>query len=234
MIFRRRSVDKSEEPTESGAASGDELEELDELEVQRPRGPWDREETTVDEEDDAYIDLGGLVVRGTEGLELRLQVEDQEGTVAAVMLAGPESGLELRAFAAPRSGGIWDEVRSDIASEATRRGGTASEVDGEFGTELTLSVPVQTPDGKQATQVSRIVGVEGPRWLLRGTFLGKAAQAPDPEGLIETAFRRVIVVRGSEPMAPRDMIAMRMPAQAQAQLMAQQEAAAEAAGEDED
>lgn len=234
MIFRRRSADKSEEPIESEAGSADELEELDELEVQRPRGPWDREETTVDEEDDAYIDLGGLVVRGTEGLELRLQVEDQEGTVAAVMLAGPESGLELRAFAAPRSGGIWDEVRTDIASEATRRGGTASEVDGEFGTELTLSVPVQTPDGKQATQASRIVGVEGPRWLLRGTFLGKAAQAPDPEGLIETAFRQVIVVRGNEPMAPRDMIAMRMPAQAQAQLMAQQEAAAEEAGEDED
>jgi hypothetical protein len=136
-----------------------------------------------------------------------------------VMLAGPESGLELRAFAAPRSGGIWDEVRADIAAEATRLGGTVNESDGEFGTELTLKVPVQTPDGKQATQPSRIVGVEGPRWLLRGTFLGKSALQPDPEGPLETAFRSVIVVRGNEPMAPRDMIAMQMPAQAQAQLL---------------
>src|SRR6185369_11598797 len=109
---------------------------LDELRIERARGPWDRDETSIDEEDEGYIDLGGLIVKGAEGLELRLQVEDQEGTIAAVMLAGPDSGLELRAFAAPRSGGIWDEVRTDIATEATRRGGTAVETDGEFGVEL--------------------------------------------------------------------------------------------------
>lgn len=223
MIFRRRSGkrDRSEEPGDSEANDSAELGELEELEIERPRGPWDRGETSADEQDDAYVDLGGLVVRGIEGLELRLQVEDQEGTIAAVMLAGPDSGLELRAFAAPRSGGIWDEVRKDIAAEAVRRGGSATEVDGEFGTELSLVVPVVTPDGKQATQPSRVVGVEGPRWLLRGTFLGKSAVEPDPEGPLESAFRDVIVVRGSDPMAPRDMIAMRMPAQAQAQLMAQ-------------
>ena len=93
------------------------------------------------------------------------------------MLAGPESGLELRAFAAPRWDGIWDDVRKDIAAEAAKRGGTATELDGEFGTELKVVVPVQTPDGRQATQTSRIVGVDGPRWLLRGTFLGKSAAA---------------------------------------------------------
>jgi hypothetical protein len=220
VIFRRKSADRSAEPDDDRAG---EDSELDELEVERPRGPWDREETTVDQEDDSYIDLGGLVVKGVEGLELRLQVEDQEGTIAAVMLAGPDSGLELRAFAAPRSGGIWDGVRADIAAEAARLGGTVNEVDGEFGTELTLAVPVTTPDGKQATQPSRVVGVEGPRWLLRGTFLGRSVHQPDPEGPLETAFRSVIVVRGDEPMAPRDMIKMRMPAQAQAQLMAQQQ-----------
>ena len=106
------------------------------------------------------------------------------------MLAGPDSGLELRAFAAPRCDGIWDEVRKDIAAEATKRGGTATELDGEFGTELKLVVPVQTPDGKQATQTSRIVGVDGPRWLLRGTFLGKSAREPDPEGVVEQRLPR--------------------------------------------
>jgi hypothetical protein len=222
VIFRR----KSNEPPEGrspGAGDSDGFEELDELEVERPRGPWDREETTVDDGDDSYINLGGLVIRGIEGLELRLQVQDQEGTVSAVMLAGPESGLELRAFAAPRSGGVWEGVREDIAAEAVRMGGTATEIDGEFGTELVLAVPVTTPDGKQATQPSRIVGVEGPRWLLRGTFLGKSVQQPDPEGPLETAFRSVIVVRGDEPMAPREMIPMQMPAAAQAQLSAQQQ-----------
>jgi hypothetical protein len=107
-------------------------------------------------------------------------------------------------------------VRKDIAAEATKRGGTATELDGEFGTELKLVVPVQTPDGRQGSQTSRIVGVDGPRWLLRGTFLGKSAVEPDPDGVVEAAFRDVIVVRGASPMAPRDLIPMHVPTQAQA------------------
>jgi uncharacterized protein DUF3710 len=154
-----------------------------------------------------------LVVKGRPGVELRLQVDESTSMVSAALLAGPDSGLELRAFAAPRSGGIWDEVRQDIASEAAKRGGTATEIDGEFGTELKVVVPVQTPDGRQATQQSRIVGVEGPRWLLRGTFLGKSAQDADPDGLVEAAFRDVIVVRGDAAMSPREMVPMQMPSQ---------------------
>lgn len=214
MIFRRRKAeqegpDEASTDAPSGAA---EVDEMDELAKARPHGPWDRTETSIDEGDGAYIDLGGLVVRGRPGLELRLQVNEASQNVEAVMLAGPDSGLELRAFAAPRIDHIWDDVRQDIAAEASKRGGTATEVDGEFGTELKVVVPVQTPDGRQATQPSRIVGVEGPRWLLRGTFLGTSAQEADPDGVVEQAFRDVIVVRGEGPMSPREMIAMHMPA----------------------
>jgi len=183
-------------------------------EAGRSRGPWDRSETEHDVDDPTYVDLGGLVVRGAEGLELRLQVDEQTQTVASVLLAGPESGLELRAFAAPRHDGIWDEVRSDIATEAAKRGGTATEQDGAHGTELKVVVPVQTPDGRPATQASRVVGVDGPRWMLRGTFLGKSAQEADPDGVLESAFRAVVVVRGNEPMAPRAMLPLQMPTQA--------------------
>ncbi|MEP6665714.1 MAG: DUF3710 domain-containing protein [Nocardioidaceae bacterium] len=208
MIFRRRSADQSDD---SGVETPD---EFDELEAERPHGPWDRSETSADEDDAAYVDLGGLVVKGSPGIELRLQVDETTSSVAAALLAAPDSGLELRAFAAPRSGGIWDGVRQDIAAEAAKRGGTATEIDGEFGTELKVVVPVQTPDGRQGTQQSRIVGVEGPRWLLRGTFLGKSTQDANPEGPLESAFRDVIVVRGDEAMSPREMIPMHMPTQA--------------------
>jgi hypothetical protein len=216
VIFRRKAKDEADQPS-ADVEFDDPAPEFDELEVERPHGPWDRSETTADEDGDGYLDLGGLIVKGAPGLELRLQVDEQAQTVSAVMLAGPESGLELRAFAAPRHEGIWAEVREDIAAEAAKVGGTATELDGEFGTELKVTVPVQTPDGKKATQTSRIVGVDGPRWLLRGTFLGKSAVDPDPEGVVERAFRDVIVVRGDGPMAPRDMIVMTMPEQAEAE-----------------
>jgi len=205
VIFRRRS-----KPTDEQSGS-DTAEAAADEHSGRSRGPWDRGETSTDEGDPNYVDLGGLVVRGREGLELRLQVDEQTQTVASVLLAGPQSGLELRAFAAPRHDGLWDDVRADIAAEATKRGGTATEVDGEWGTELKLVVPVQTPDGRKASQASRIVGIDGPRWLLRGTFLGKSAAEQDPAGELEAAFRDVIVVRGDGPMAPRAMLALTMP-----------------------
>jgi hypothetical protein len=204
VIFRRRP--KAEEET------ADRAPEV-EAPPGRPRGPWDRSETAADASDDTYLDLGGLVVKGAAGVEVQLQVDEATSTVAAVMLAAPDSGLELRAFAAPRNDGIWDDVRADIAQEAARHGGTATEQDGEFGTELSLVVPVQTPDGRSATQPSRIVGVDGPRWLLRGTFFGRSAVAPDPEGTLETAFRAVVVVRGDGPMAPRELLPLRIPPQ---------------------
>ncbi len=211
MIFRRKSSRRDE-------SDAPEPDAFDELESDRPRGPWDRSDTTADSHDDGYIDLGGLVVKGAPNLELRLQVDEQTQAVAAVLLAGPQSGLELRAFAAPRHDGIWDDVRKDIAAEAAKRGGTATERDGEFGTELHVVVPIQTPDGKAATQTSRVVGVDGPRWMLRGTFLGKSATQADPEGVVEQAFHDVIVVRGDGPMAPREMLPMQVPAQAQAAM----------------
>jgi hypothetical protein len=233
VIFRRRSKDKGEssQVPESGDDPADEAgtAAVEEASAERPRGPWDRAETTRDEGDSGYIDLGGLVVKGATGTELRLQVDEQTSAVAAVMLAGPKSGLELRAFAAPRREGIWDEVRKDIAAEAAKRGGTATEIDGEFGTELRIVVPVRTPDGRQGSQTSRVVGVEGPRWLLRGTFLGQSAVEPDPDGVVEAAFRDVIVVRGDGPMAPRELIPLTMPPQIEAARDAAQQQAANGA-----
>ena len=220
MIFGRR---KSSDPQPP-----DEMLGGDDADTQgppgRPRGPWDRTETTADTDGEGYLDLGGLIVRGSPDVEVRLQVDEPTSAVLAVLLAGRESGLELRAFAAPRSNGIWDDVRRAIAAEAVQRGGTSSELDGEYGTELQVVVPVQMPDGRTGSQVSRIVGVEGPRWLLRGTFLGKSAENPDPDGAIESAFRDVIVVRGDGPMSPRELISLRMPQQAQVMLPPEPEA----------
>lgn len=207
MIFRRRKTEPDE-----GAERGS-LEELAEAPSVRSGGPWDRSETEVDTDDKSYVDLGGLIVKGAPSLELRLQVDESSGSVAAVLLAGVDSGLELRAFAAPRTRGIWDEVSHDIAAEAARRGGAATEMVGAFGPQLQVVVPAQTPDGRVGTQTSRIVGVDGPRWMLRGTFLGKSATDVGADEVLDQAFRDVIVVRGDAPMAPRAMIAMRMPDQ---------------------
>jgi hypothetical protein len=217
--FRRKKTEQSESAQQTGqveqpAEPASPSPEQPPGPVARPSGPWDASEVDLEEDDPHRVDLGGLVVKGRPGLELRLQVDEKSQEVAAVLLVGREGALELRAFAAPRGGGIWDEIRRKIAAETARRGGTATEKDGEFGTELHVAMPAKTPDGQPATQPSRVLGIEGPRWLLRATLLGRPALQPDPEHELEQAMRDVVVVRGSSPMAPGEPLALVMPANA--------------------
>ena len=60
----------------------------------------------------------------------------------SVMLAGEEGALELRAFAAPRDGDLWSEVRPQIAADVAQHGGTATERDGRWGVELVCQMQV--------------------------------------------------------------------------------------------
>jgi hypothetical protein len=182
---------------------------------ERRTGPWDVAEVSLDPEDTSLIDLGGLIVRGRQDIQLQLQVDEGSGQIVAVLMMAEEGAVELRPFAAPRSAGIWDDVRRQIAAETARLGGTATEADGAFGKELHVLVPVQGPEGQQLTQPSRVLGIAGPRWLLRATLLGKPAVEPEPDGVIESALRDVVVVRGSEAMAPGDPLPLRLPEGAQ-------------------
>ncbi|GAA1575434.1 hypothetical protein GCM10009804_35290 [Kribbella hippodromi] len=208
MIFRRKGRN---EDAEIGTEGGP-----DEAVEPRAEGPFDVTEVDAEVlEADDRIDLGALVVTGMPGMELGLQVDEQSGVVQAVLLMLEDSALELRAFAAPKKSGIWDEVRQEIAAEASRMGGTATETDGPFGTELVLVVPVEDPEGQIFSQTSRVIGVDGPRWLLRGTILGRAAVEPDAAEPMEATLRNTIVVRGDEPMAVRESLPLQLPPGAQ-------------------
>jgi hypothetical protein len=125
------------------------------------------------------------------------------------------SALELAAYAAPRSGGLWAELREEISEAATAQGGSASLREGPFGVELHRFIPVTTPEGEQGYQPSRMWVAEGPRWLLRGIVYGQAAVEDDVESPVVAdvlaAFRQVVVRRGEEAMAPGDLLPLSMP-----------------------
>ena len=177
----------------------------------RPDGPWDVSE--VAEPGEGRVDLGGLFVPGVEGMELRVEVAGDAIVAATVVLR--DSAVQLQAFAAPKREGIWGEVREEIASGITQQGGIIDEVEGPLGWELRAQVPVQLPDGTGGVQVVRFVGVDGPRWFLRGVISGQGAVQPQAAGLLEQIFRDTVVVRGEGPMAPRDPIVLKLPNDAQ-------------------
>ncbi|MEV5964458.1 DUF3710 domain-containing protein [Kribbella sp. NPDC051952] len=212
MIFRRKAKNEDVETTDLDAT----VDATDDGADAGGEGPYDSSELPPEAlEADDRIDLGALVITGIPGMELRLQVDEQSGQVQAILLVLEDSALELRAFAAPKSSGIWDEVRREIAAEASRMGGTATETDGPFDTELVLVVPVEDPEGQIFSQTSRVIGVNGPRWLLRATVLGRAAVEPEAALPLEETLRNVIVVRGAEPMIARESLPLRLPPGAQ-------------------
>lgn len=176
----------------------------------REGGPWDSSEKSPGD-DPSFIDLGSLIISGRPGLNLQLPTDGESDDIGSAVLLTEDSGLEMRAFADARSGGLWEAVRADLIEEVERLNGNFEAVDGAFGPELRIRVPVKLPDGEDGFQPSRIIGVEGPRWLLRGTFLGEAALNPSDEGLLVDAFRNTIVVRGGEPKAPREPLLISVP-----------------------
>ncbi|QWZ09484.1 DUF3710 domain-containing protein [Nocardioides panacis] len=181
----------------------------------RANGPWDVSEVTVPEDDPDRIDLGSLLLTPHPGLDLQLQVDEASGQVVAVILAGETGAAELRAFAAPRNGDIWDDVRRQVAGEVARMGGTASETEGAWGTEVVVNLTVARDDGQPVQQTSKVIGIPGPRWLLRATLFGRPAVEHQEDGDVEAALRAVVVVRGSTPVPPGDPLPLTMPPNAQ-------------------
>ncbi|WP_432094729.1 DUF3710 domain-containing protein [Streptomyces sp. bgisy100] len=177
----------------------------------RPDGPWDISE--VRDPAEGRVDLGGVLVPGVEGMELRVEVAGDAIVAATVVVR--DSAVQLQAFAAPKKEGIWGEVREEIATGITQQGGVVDEVEGPLGWELRAQVPVQLPDGTNGVQMVRFIGVDGPRWFLRGVISGQGAVQPEAAGLLEQVFKDSVVVRGDAPMAPRDPIVLKLPNDAQ-------------------
>ena len=177
-------------------------------------GPYDISEVDVDNDGIQRVDLGGFLISPSEGHELRLQVDEASQQVQSVMVAGDDGAVELRAFAAPRNGDLWEDVRRQIASETSRAGGTATEREGRWGTELECQVQVRTPEGRSGTQPSRIAGINGNRWFLRATYLGRPAVNPDRAADFEDVVARVVVRRGDAAMAPGDPLPVELPTNA--------------------
>lgn len=176
-------------------------------------GPYDVDE--LPDDGLARLDLGSLLVAPLPDRELRVQVDEKSGAVRAVLLATDAGALELRAFAAPRNGDLWSDIRPQIAADAARRGGTATEREGTFGTELVCEVQMTRPDGQTGTQTSRVIGVNGPRWLLRATFLGEPAREPEAAQEWEAAIAQLAVRRGAHAMPVGEQLPLSLPDGAQ-------------------
>jgi hypothetical protein len=228
VFRRRREIDESDDYDESGELDEYEDDDLDDERTDgeyddtpvsssqepyavvartNPKGPWDIEDVPTDDEV-PRLDLGGMHVPVPDGVDLQVEVQDE--IPMAVTLIDGSTALQVHAFAAPKSSGLWNEVRAEIGASLTGSGGSAEDATGPFGTELRAKLPVENA----APQPARFFGVDGPRWFLRGLMTGAGATDPGSAKRLEEAFRQVVVNRGTDAMAPRDMIPIHLPREA--------------------
>lgn len=168
-------------------------------------GPWDVNDDNVPDYSD-YLDLGSFYLPFLQGISLRLKKHRETNHIMGVIATYGSSSVSIEAFAAPKSSGIWDDIRKELIESNDK----ITEIDGAFGKELLLPVSVE---GK--TVQTRFVGVDGSRWMLRGIFSGQAAEQSmknsDETLALNGWFSNIVVNRGDEPMAPRDLIPMHEP-----------------------
>lgn len=219
-MFRRRRHDQSDSEQPSEAAVDPELDGPDDDSdeddagsgaanaVDRSGGPYDVDEAP--EDGLTRLDLGALRVPGAEGMELRLELDETGEVVQAVSVVHGDSAMQLMAFAAPRTEGIWDDVREEIRKSLASQG-LVDQVDTDLGRELHAALTVVGPQGQSAMQPVRFVGIDGPRWFVRALFSGRAARDRDAAAGLEAVLRATVVVRGTDPMAPGDPLALHVP-----------------------
>ena len=174
-------------------------------------GPFDIDSAPEGLIADDWVDLGSMMLAPAPGKELRLQVDEASGQIAAVMLTAEDGAMELRAFAAPRDGDLWNESLPMLREDVQQRGGATADLEGPWGTELITQMKVKLADGQPAVQQTRIIGVNGPRWMLRATLLGRPAMEPSAGKEWEQILQQVVVRRGDAARPKGEALEVKLP-----------------------
>ena len=175
-------------------------------------GPYD--DAAAPEDGTPRIDLGSVRVPVPDGTQVQVEMDQQAGGVRAVHVVTAHGQVTVSAYAAPRSGGLWDEVVAELTEQLRSDGAKVAPGQGEWGPELSALI------GDVAL---RFVGVDGPRWMLRGVIAGPQSMAAEAPAVLRDIVRGTIVVRGDAPMPVRTPLPITLPDAVQ-QHIAQQQA----------
>ncbi|HTX95915.1 MAG TPA: DUF3710 domain-containing protein [Mycobacterium sp.] len=171
-------------------------EESEELE-----GPFD-----IDDFDDptvaevARLDLGSVLIPMPEAGQLQVELTET-GVPSAVWLVTPNGRFTIAAYAAPKTGGLWREVASELAESLRKDSAEVSIKDGPWGREV-----VGTASG-----VVRFIGVDGYRWMIRCVINGPYETMEALEQEARAALADTVVRRGDTPLPVRTPLTVQLP-----------------------
>lgn len=195
-----RSTGRHAAPEVDETANDDEVDGIAAELSNAPDGPFDIADAREDEV--SRIDLGSVKVPVPDGSHVQVEMDPQAGGVRAVHVVTEHGQVTVSAYAAPKSGGLWREVSNELTEQLRSDGAKVNIGVGEWGMEISAIV------GDVAL---RFVGVDGPRWMLRGVIAGPQSLAPMAPGVLREIVKGTIVDRGDAPMPVRTPLTITLP-----------------------
>ncbi|MDX1890645.1 DUF3710 domain-containing protein [Mycolicibacterium sp. 050158] len=211
MAFgKRKSGDEITEPepatTDADIAAG-ELEGSDPSEdgAEDLDGPFD-----IEDFDDPAVatlgrhDLGAVLIPENEAAELAVEVNPQ-GVPTMAWMVTANGRYNVTAYAAPKAGGLWREVVTEVADSLRKEAAEVSIQDGPWGREVVGHMT----NGPEPV-VMRFIGVDGYRWMVRGAAVGSPANAEAIARDLRNALSDTVVRRGDTPQPVRNMLPLQL------------------------
>lgn len=212
---------KRNEPADSGTtpvSSGDEPTGATHIdgEVQPPAarahdavhgesGPFDGDSVDIGEFDfsdysTGVLNLGSMRIPLPKGSQV--QVEMGETGPRMLHIVTQFGRITPVAFAAPRQGGQWESASEEIFQGMTRDGMPAQYEDGTWGREVT---------GHKGGNTMRVIGIDGPRWMLRLTLASPEGSAEELADVARSLAARIFVYRGEDPVLAGNSLPVALP-----------------------
>ena len=187
----------------------DEGRELDKLSPpdRAENGPFDVSEIGLLA---PYLDFGSLRVSPQPDVAIKADVEDSTKRSVSITLETAGHRIQLQAFAASKVDGLWAAAMTAIEEGVKAQGGLADQIQGALGPELRVQTTV-TENGQKMLRESRFIGVDGPKWFLRGVLTGPELYSEARYLSLVALFRSVAVSRGDLPLPPGDLLPITLP-----------------------
>ena len=172
-------------------------------------GPFDASQIT---DRTHYVDFGRILVPAVDpNLVIKGEMEQDTQRLVAITLEVANSVLQVSVFTAASSEEVWPEVRAQLSATLSAQGASVEDSHSSLGACLLVTLAANEESGQPARRI-KFVGFDGPRWFLRGSITGAAISDPGANQVVETLFRSLVVDRGTEPMPPRELLSLSMPA----------------------
>ena len=175
-------------------------------------GPFDGDSVNIEDFDfsdfaSGVLNLGSLRLPLPKDSQVQVEMGEQGPRMLPVVTR--HGRITPVAFAAPRSGGQWRTTVTEIVAKMKEDGLAPEIVDGPWGREI-----VAPNENGQL----RLIGVDGPRWMLRFTLAAPTGHEQDLADEARDLFARTFVYRGQDPVLAGNSLPVALPAQLVEQL----------------